>query len=118
MRFFDGSAARPLRVAMLFRWDSADKGVVSGTGFGLARGLEELGAEVLRIHGQPPHSVLGLLARGTRARWKLAGCGEETWRSGIESTMARNAAAKAGLLRAGRVDGIVQLSSDFLIRRP
>jgi glycosyltransferase involved in cell wall biosynthesis len=31
--------------------------------------------------------------------------------------MARNAAARAGLLRAGRLDGIVQLSSDFLIQR-
>lgn len=117
MRLPDESATRPLRVAMLFRWDSADRGVVSGTGFGLARGLEELGVEVLRVHGRPPQSVLGLLGRGTRARWRLAGCEEETWRTGIESTMARNAAAKAGLLRAGRVDGIVQLSSDFLIQR-
>ncbi|MGN6557003.1 MAG: glycosyltransferase family 4 protein [Solirubrobacterales bacterium] len=117
MGIVDGSIGRPLRVAMLFRWDSADKGVVSGTGFGLARGLEGLGVEVVRIHGRPPQSVLGLLARGTRARWKLASCEEETWRSGIESTMARNAAARVGLLRAGRLDGIVQLSSDFLVQR-
>lgn len=118
MGIVDGSDGRPLRVAMLFRWDSADKGVVSGTGFGLARGLEGLGVEVVRIHGRPPQSVLGLLARATRARWRLEGCEEETWRSGIESTMARNAAARAGLLRAGRLDGIVQLSSDFLVQRP
>jgi glycosyltransferase involved in cell wall biosynthesis len=104
---------------LLFPWDSADKGVVSGTGFGLARGLEELGVEVARIDGCPPQPLLGLLGRGTKARWRLIErCGDDTWRWGIESTMSRNAAVRIGLRRAGRVDGIVQLASDFLIQRP
>lgn len=122
MKFIDESAVRPLRVAVLFPWDSADRGAVSGTGFGLARGLEELGVEVVRVHGCPPRRVLGLACRATKARWKLAeeqgDQMEETWRSGIESTTARNLAVRVGLRRAGRVDGIVQLASDFLIRRP
>jgi glycosyltransferase involved in cell wall biosynthesis len=118
MRIVDESAGRDLRIAMLFPWDSADKGVVSGTGFGLAQGLEGLGVEVVRVHGCPPRRVLGLLARGTRERWRLIErCTDDTWRWGLESTMARNAAARIGLRRAGRVDGIIQLASDFLIRR-
>jgi glycosyltransferase involved in cell wall biosynthesis len=122
MGFTDESAVRPLRVALLFPWDSEDRGAVSGTGFGLARGLEGLGVEVRRVHGRPPRRVLGLVCRATKARWKLTGehgdQNEETWRSGIESTMARNIAARVSLRRAGRVDAIVQLASDFLIQRP
>jgi glycosyltransferase involved in cell wall biosynthesis len=118
MGFLDAGDLRPLRVAMLFPWDSADRAVVSGTGFGLALGLEELGVEVVRVHGRPPQWGLGLIARATKARWTVVeGCTEDTWRSGIEATKTRNAAAKAGLLRAGPVDGIVQLSSDFLLQR-
>src|SRR3954470_4145468 len=118
MEFLDAAGLRSLRVAMLFPWDSADQGVVSGTGFGLARGLEELGIDVVRVDGRPPQWSLGLIARATKTRWAaLEACTEDTWRSGIESTKARNAAARAGLLRAGPVDGIVQLSSDFLLQR-
>src|SRR3954452_13522411 len=118
MEFLDAAGLRPLRVAMLFSWDSADQSVVSGTGFGLARGLEELGVDVVRVHGRPPQWGLGLLGRMTKVRWTaVEGCTSDTWRSGIESTKARSAAARAGLLRAGPVDGIVQLSSDFLLQR-
>ncbi|HSC20653.1 MAG TPA: glycosyltransferase family 4 protein [Solirubrobacterales bacterium] len=108
---------RPLRIALLYPWDSADRAVVSGTGFGLARGLEEVGVEVVRIHGRPPRVLLGLCGRCTKVRWRVAGSAEDTWRTGIESTLARNAAARVGLRRANRIDGIVQLASDFLIRR-
>ena len=104
---------------MLFPWDSADKSAVSGTGYGLAGGLEELGVDVVRVHGRPPRRVLGLIARGTKMRWRVAERHVgSTWRSGIESTSARNVAARIGLRRGGSVDGIVQLASDFLIRRP
>ncbi|HET9676938.1 MAG TPA: glycosyltransferase family 4 protein [Solirubrobacterales bacterium] len=104
---------------MLFPWDSADKSAVSGTGYGLASGLEDLGVDVVRVHGRPPRRVLGLIARGTKVRWRLAERHVgSTWRSGIESTSARNVAARIGLRRGGSVDGIVQLASDFLIRRP
>lgn len=119
MGIVDGSAGRNLRVAMLFPWDSADKSAVSGTGYGLAWGLEALGVEVVRVHGRPPQPLLGLIGRGTKARWKLTdGECEDTWRWGIESTMARNACVNLGLLRDGPVDGIVQLASDFLVHRP
>jgi glycosyltransferase involved in cell wall biosynthesis len=107
------------RLAMLFRWDSSDKGVVSGTGFGLAQALEELGVEVLRVEGRPPRRLLGLLGRATQARWRLIEHHSgDTWRSGIESTMARNEVANLGLRRNRPLDGIVQLASDFEVHRP
>lgn len=104
---------------MLFPWDSGDKSAVSGTGYGLAGGLEALGVEVVRIQGRPPPQLLGMLGRGTGARWRLTdGDCEDTWRWGIESTMARNAYANLGLLCDRPVNGIVQLASDFLVHRP
>jgi len=100
-------------------WDSADRSAVSGTAFGLARAFEDLGVDLLRVHGRPPRRVLGLLSRSAKMRWVLSGeLVEETWRSAIEPTMARNAVANMALRRLGPVDGIVQLASEFLIRQP
>ncbi len=93
---------------------------MSGSAFGLARGLEGLGVDVVRVHGRPPRRALGLLSRGAKLRWTLSGelVEQQTWRVGIEPTIARNAAANVRLRRAGQVDGIVQLASDMLVRRP
>jgi glycosyltransferase involved in cell wall biosynthesis len=118
MRFPNGSGGSDSRIAALALWDSADKSAVSGTAFGLTRALEELGVDLLRVEGRPPRRVLGLLSRGTRLRWRLAErYPGDTWRRGIESTMARRAVARRRLNREGPVDGIVQLASDLLIRR-
>lgn len=100
-------------------WDSTDKSAVSGTAFGLARALEDLGIDLLRVHGRPPRLVLGLLSRSAKYRWMLGGERfEDTWRAAIEPTMARNAVANMRLRREGSLDGIVQLASDLLIHRP
>lgn len=120
---FDDSGATPpdasKRLAILFPWDSSDRAVVSGTGFGLARAMEELGVEVLRVEARPPRRILGLLGRATKARWLLTEHhAEDTWRSGIESTMARNEVANLRLRRGSPVSGIVQLASDFYVHRP
>lgn len=111
------SGSHSTRLAMLFPWDSGDKAVVSGTGFGLAQAMEGLGVEVLRVEARPPRRLLGLLGRATKARWLLTEHHvEDSWRSGIESTMARNEVANLRLRRSGEVSGIVQLSSDFQLQ--
>jgi glycogen synthase len=105
------------RLAMLFPWDSRDPAVVSGTAFGLATAMEELGVDLVRVEGRPPHRALGLIARETKVRWMLTErLAPDTWRSGIEPTLARSIVAGLRLRYREPVDGIVQLASDFLVR--
>lgn len=119
MSFVDERGARRNRVAVLCPEDSSDRSVGSGTAFGLTRALEELGVDLVRVSGQPPRRTVGLVARGTRLRWRLTeGHVEDTWRRGIGATRTRNAAARLRLRQAGAVGGVVQLGSDFLIRVP
>lgn len=105
-------------MVVLSPWDGDDRGVVSGTAYGLARALKDLGVAVEHAPGPAPRRLLGLAGRGTKLRWWLterdAG---DTWRLGKESVLTRSAWTNLLLHRIGNMDGAIQLTSDCSVGR-
>lgn len=107
------------RLVVLSPWDGADRSVVSGTAYGLARALEGLGVTLEHAPGPAPRRLIGLASRGTKLRWRLtARDASDAWRLGKESILTRSAWASFALHRIGDMDGIIQLTSDCSVRRP
>lgn len=106
------------RVAVLYPGDPRSPSAWSGTPAGLIRGLEELGVEVAAFDVRPPKWVRALAetalaplyARAALPHpgrvFALADMGPET------GTLRGRVAARA-LRRAGRLDGVVQIGTDF-----
>ena len=110
---------RPV-LAFVSAGDITTPSAFSGIPFNLAAALEKLGVEVIPVVGRPPRTLERALAASTYLRWSLAVRRGPPRRSlasahnGIATTRARTAVARRSL-QTHRVDGIVQIGSEFLI---